>query len=141
MLRVRRAPDYVIYGDGITPYGPRPPSRLSDDAHAFWDCYGLGEATDGVAVYDKSGLAGFFRFSMDAEWLCLAGTWVRPDVRGQGIGLRMWQWVIRRHKPTGVYGVAASVGGWALIQSAQRLWPDLNWDIAVTHVQHQSVPA
>lgn len=126
-FRLRRAPAYVVYGAEDTCYGPIPSARLDPQAARFWNSEGLGEADDGVACYGPGGIVGWTRFTVIKHHLVLAGTWVRSDMRRQGVALRLWDHILRTRRVKSVEVIIVSPCGADLTRSAKRRWPHIQW--------------
>lgn len=100
-LRVVGEGHYVASGGEDTAYGPRPDSRLPDNAKRFWRKCGLGESDQAVVAHHDGELVGFFRYSVyvtamnDGRTLIAGGTWVAPGHRRKGLATRMWRMALR----------------------------------------------
>lgn len=123
---LRPAPKYVLNGvEGRRLCSPDP--RLHPEAQHFWEWYICAPEDYGAAVYWAGELVAFFRFGLwpDDAMLLPSGTWVHPDHRRAGLAKWMWTWAIRKHKPQRVDAHAVSVGGYQLVQSMQRAFPQV----------------
>jgi len=108
-LRVVGDSHYVASGGEDTAYGPRPDSRLPDNAKRFWRRAGLGESDQAVVARHEGKLIGFFRYSVyvtsmirdggsvknNGKALIAGGTWVAPGHRRKGLATRMWKLALR----------------------------------------------
>lgn len=85
-----------------------------------------------VVAMEGDRRAGILRYRVDRPSkgkLRSCGTYVWPAYRKLGLAKRMWRSVLRRISPKMVDVVCVSDKGHTLIQSLQREYPTIKWDV------------
>jgi len=131
VLKVVEACHFVCCGDGNsgdynTPVDPS--KTMHADARRCWVRWDLAPTDRAVVAYQGRKIVGWFRYYDDywedsRGWFLAAGTWVHPDCRGQGIGVRLWKRFVKEEKSRRIGVVAVSEGGRGLTEAIRRLYP------------------
>lgn len=78
-----------------------------------------------IIAIDSKGLAGGIRWNSKRGVLQAGGTWVRPDLRGSGLGQTLWKKALRGVKQVEVTTI--SRGGRRLVERLRKNFPKVSW--------------
>jgi GNAT superfamily N-acetyltransferase len=81
-----------------------------------------------VKAFKDGKSVGLFVYRLGDQYIRANGTEVLPEYQGQGIGVALWDAVIKKHKPKGVVVSTVSEAGERLVKKLRARYPELDWD-------------
>lgn len=109
---------WVLEADFSVKHGLVP--SFGERVNAHWD--------EALVVYEAGQVRAVLRYDRvktPGGGLLAGGTWVAPELRGQGVALDLWKRALRGHRTVEVTTVSRA--GKALVQSLRQRYPHVSW--------------